>query len=79
MKKGMYIDLDNIEQVRWFNKTSGKLFRVTHYDKIVETSTNKTVGFCMTIKSLFSNYVIKKNNSFLGNNLKELVVIKTES
>lgn len=79
MERGIYIDLNNKEQVEWFNKIASKLIKVNHYNKIIETSTNETVGYCMTFTSLFSSYVIKKNNSFLGDDLKEMIVTETES
>ena len=79
MKRGIYIDLNNKEQVEWFNKTANKLIKVDHYNEIIETSTNTVVGYCMTFTSLFSSYIIKKNNSFLGNDLEEVIVTETES
>ena len=79
MKRGIYIDLNNKEQVEWFNKTANKLIKVDHYNEIIETSTNKVVGYCMTFTSLFSSYIIKKNNSFLGSDLKEVIVTETET
>ena len=76
MQKGIYIDLDNREQVEWFNKVGHKLIKVVSYNEIIETATNKVVGYCVNFRSLVPGYVIKKNNSFLGPNLKEMVVSK---
>jgi hypothetical protein len=76
MKKGIYIDSNNKEQVEWFNKVASKLIKVSHYNEIIETSTKKVVGYCIAFDSLFSKYVIDKNNKFLGDNLTELVVKK---
>lgn len=66
-RKAIYIDLNNIEQVRWFNKIGHKLIKVVRYDSIVETATNETVGYIVAFKSLLSAYVIGKNKKFLDN------------
>lgn len=79
MQKGIYIDLNNGKQVEWFNKVGNKLIRVISYNEIIETATNKVVGYCVNFTSLFPGYVIKKNNSFLGPNLKEMIVSKEEA
>lgn len=79
MQKGIYIDLNNKEQVEWFNKVGHKLIKVTNYNEIIETATNKVVGYCMSFTSLVPGYVIKKNNSFLGPDLKEMIVTKEEA
>ena len=79
MQRGIYIDLDNREQVEWFNKVGHKLIKVTSYNEIIETATNKLVGYCVSFTSLVPGYVIKKNNSFLGPNLKEMIVSKEEA
>lgn len=79
MRRGIYIDLNNKEQVEWFNKVANKLIKIDYYNEIIETSTNKVVGYCMTFTSLFESYIIKKNNSFLGDNLKEMIVTEKEA
>lgn len=72
-RKGIYIDLNNIEQVRWFNKIGHKLIKVVRYDSIVETATNETVGYIVTFKSLLSAYVIGRNKKFLNNPVKVIL------
>ena len=62
---GVWIDLRNHEQVRWWNKIGFKLVKCLAYDTIVETDTNKKVGYIVILKGLFKNYVIKKSNSFI--------------
>ena len=79
MRRGIYIDLNNKEQVEWFNKVASKLIKIDHYNEMIETSTNKVVGYCIAFTSLFTSYIIKKNNSFLGDNLKEMVVTEKEA
>ena len=76
MKKvnGIFIDLRKAEQVEWWNKIGSKLVKVVRYDTLVETATNEPVGVMFAITGVFAKYVIKKNNSFLGNNLKKMVV-----
>lgn len=64
-ENAIWIDLRNKEQVRWWNKTAHKLIRVVAYDTIVETATNKPVGYLVAIKGLFKNYIIKKNKTFI--------------
>lgn len=66
-RNAIYIDLNNIEQVRWFNKVASKLIKVVRYDSIVETATNETVGYVVAFKSLLSAYIIGKNKKFLDN------------
>lgn len=76
MKKlnGIFIDLRKADQVEWWNKIGSKLVKVVRYDTIVETATNEPIGVMFAIKGVFADYVIKKNNSFLGNNLKRMVI-----
>lgn len=64
-QNGIWIDLENIEQVRWWNKIGHKLVRVAAYNTLVEADTNKPVGYVVILKGLFKNYVIKKNNAFI--------------
>lgn len=66
-RNAIYIDLNNKEQVSWFNKVASKLIKVVQYDTIVETTTDKKVGYIICFKSLFSKYVINKNTRFLNN------------
>lgn len=75
-ENAIFIDLRNIEQVRWWNKTAHKLVRVVRYETIVETATNKPVGYVVAIKSLFRKYVIKKNMTFLKDPKKVIITIK---
>lgn len=65
-QNGIWIDLQNIEQVRWWNKVGHKLVKVVAYNTLVETATDKPVGYVVILKGLFKNYVIKKNNKFIS-------------
>lgn len=76
MRGSIYIDINNIEQVRWFNKIGHKLIKVVRYDTIVETATNETVGYIVSFKSLLSMYVTSKNKKFLVNPVKVMFSAK---
>ena len=75
-ENSIFIDLRNPEHVEWFNKTASKLIRCTRYTSIVETATDKTVGYIVQFKSLFKDYVIKKNAAFLKDPKKVVITLK---
>ena len=59
------IDLKNIEQVRWWNKTGHKFAKVVDYNTIVETATNKPIAYICELKGPFVKWVVKQNNKFI--------------
>lgn len=69
----IFIDLRNTEHVKWFNEVVSKLIRVVEYTPIVETATNKPVGYVFVFKSLFGKYIVKKNLHFLKNPRKVII------
>lgn len=75
MKKNnsIFIDLRNNEQIKWWNEIGSKLVRVVNYTPIIETATNKEVGYIFAIKGIFKNLIIKENLKFL-NNPKTVVI-----
>lgn len=75
-ENSIFIDLRNIEHVRWFNRIGHKLIRCTRYTSIVETATNETIGYIVEFKSLFKKYVIKKNATFLKDPKKVIITLK---
>ena len=75
-ENSIFIDLRNKEQVEWFNKVGHKLIKCTNYTSIVETATDKTVGYIVQFRSLFRNYVIKKNATFLKDPKKVVITVK---
>lgn len=75
-ENSIFVDLRNIEHVRWFNKTASKLIRCTRYTSIVETETDEIVGYIVQFKSLFKDYVIKKNAAFLKDPKKVVITLK---
>ena len=58
---GIFIDLRNSEQVKWWNSVANKLVKVVSYTYIDETATGKHVGVLMNITGLFKNLVINHN------------------
>ena len=75
-ENSIFIDLRNKGQVEWFNKIASKLIRCTSYTSIVETETDKAVGYIVQFNSLFKNYVIKKNATFLKDPKKVIINVK---
>ena len=69
----IFIDLRNNEQIKWWNETGSKLVRVVNYTPIIETATNKEVGYIFAIKGIFKNRIINENLKFL-NNPKTVVI-----
>ena len=63
----IYIDVNNKEQVEWWDNKARWLVGIVRYDTIVETATNKIVGIIFTIEGVLTNHVVKKNNEFLNN------------
>ena len=67
---GIFIDLKNDRQIKWWEKTAKKFVKVVKYETIVDTATNEPVGLLISIKGLFKNRVIKANNEFLSDPVK---------
>ena len=78
MKKvnSIFIDLRNDEQVKWWNEVGSKLVRVVRYNTIVETATDKPVGYIFMIKGLLKGQIIKKNSKFLVNTKRMVINVK---
>lgn len=65
---GIFIDLRNGEQVKWWNNIASKLVKVVSYTYIDETATGKHVGVLMNIAGPLKNLVIRHNtNKFIKN------------
>lgn len=69
MKKRIFIDLRNAEQVDWWNNYARKKVKAVMYNEIVETKTNKVIGVLILIRGLFANEIFKENDKFLGKNI----------
>lgn len=78
MKKvnSIFIDLRNEEQVKWWNEIGSKLVKIARFHTIVETATNKTVGYVFVIKGMLSKRVIKQNLKFLDNPKRMVINVK---
>lgn len=64
---GIYIDLGNKEQVKWWNEKASKLVKVIRYTYIDETETGKHVGVLLSLKGLHKNKIIRENMKFINN------------
>lgn len=64
---GIFIDLKNEKQVKWWNEVASKLVKVVYYTYIDETATGKHVGILLKIKGIHKNRVIKENLKFINN------------
>ena len=62
----IYLDLSNSKQVEWWNSIS-KFVKVKHYTTMVETATNKTVGYIICPAGILARWIIKKAGSFHRN------------
>ena len=61
----IYINLKNLDQVKWWSEVGSKLVKTVRYNTIVEYMTNDPVGVIFTIEGLLKNYVMKKNLTFI--------------
>lgn len=66
----IFIDLRNADQVNWWITKASKKVKVRDFTNIVETATGKKIGVVIRIKGLRSASVIRKNDKFLGSNIK---------
>ena len=57
---GIYIDLGNKEQVKWWNEKASKLVKVIQYTYIDETETGKHVGVLLSLKGLHKTRLLEK-------------------
>ena len=73
---GIFIDLKNEEQVKWWNEYASKLVRVVRYDTIVETATNKPVGVLFALEGSLKNEIIKENNCKFVKNGATMVITR---
>lgn len=64
---GIYIDLGNKEQVKWWNEKASKLVKVIRYTYIDETKTGEHVGVLLLLKGLHKNKIIIQNMKFINN------------
>lgn len=78
MKKvnSVFIDLRNEEQVKWWNEVARKRVRIVSWHTLVETATNKPVGYIFQIKGLFKGRVIKENLKFLDKPKRAVINVK---
>ena len=65
---GIFIDLRNGKQVKWWNSIASKLVKVVSYTYIDETATGKHVGVLMNITGPLKNLVIRHNTKKFINN-----------
>lgn len=64
VKNDVYLQIDNIKQIKWWNLL-GYLVKVKHVETIVETKTNKPVGYLVWLhESLLKGFVSKQINKF---------------
>lgn len=75
-ENGIWIDLRNSEQVKWWNNIARYLVRVVYSNYIIETATNEKVGILIAIAGPFKNYVIKHNARFIDNPVTEVFECK---
>ena len=67
MKKyGVFINLNNINQVLWWNAVSPCIKAVDRVD-VVDKATGKMVGSMFKITGLFAKRIASKNLSFIKN------------
>lgn len=64
---GIYIDLRNEEQVKWWNEKASKLVKVIRYTYIEETKTRERVGILIALKGFRKNKIIRENMKFINN------------
>lgn len=64
---GIYIDLRNEEQVKWWNEKASKLVKVIRHTYIEETKTGERVGIILVLKGFRKNKIIKENMKFINN------------
>lgn len=64
---GIYIDLKNEEQVKWWNEKASKLVKVIRHTYIEETKTRERVGIILVLKGFRKNKIIKENMKFINN------------
>jgi hypothetical protein len=61
----IYINLKNLDQVKWWGETGSKLVKTVRYNTIVDYATNDPVGVIFTIEGILKDYVVKKNLTFI--------------
>lgn len=67
MKKyGVFIDLNNTNQVHWWNAANRFIKAVDRID-VVDKATGKSVGCMFKITGLFAKHIASKNLSFIKN------------
>lgn len=64
---GIYIDLRNEEQIKWWNEKASKLIKVIRYTYIEETKTGERVGILIALKGFRKNKIIRENMKFINN------------
>lgn len=69
-QNSIFIDFRNADQVNWWITKGSKKVKVKGFTNIVETATGKKIGIVINLKGLKSASVIRKNNKFLGSDLK---------
>lgn len=65
MKKAVFIDLRNAAQINWFNGRGQKLAKWVLKYTIVESETNKPVGYLLMPVGLFARKALKEAVNFM--------------
>lgn len=62
----IYVDYNNKEQVKWWNKIA--LSRFIHFeflDEVVDKASGKACGALFAVSGLLKKFVVRKNNKFI--------------
>ena len=76
MKKGLFIDYGNADQLSWWTKKGSKQCKSKHLDYLVEKDTGKAVGEFVELIGLFANKVLKEGSKFHKNSSKIVIEVK---
>ena len=77
MKTAIYINKDNKEQIKLWNKVGSKLVRWSFLGKMVNEQTGEVTGYLFEIKGLLKKLVERKNVSFIPKSQREIKYFKT--
>lgn len=62
----IYVDYNNKEQVKWWNKIA--LSRFIHFEflsEVADEASGKICGAVFAVRGLFKKFVVRKNNKFV--------------
>jgi hypothetical protein len=66
IKDAIYVDYNNKEHVKWWNKIArSKFVKFEFLSQVAEKETGKICGAVFAIKGLLTKLVVRKNNSFI--------------